>query len=286
MTDPAPSTSSNDDPTGSDLPVVLVTNDDGIRSRGLQAVVECLAPLARVIVIAPDRNRSGVSRSITLGAMLQVIEDDVPGAEAAFATDGTPADCVRLAMLGLAGPRPVLVVSGANNGLNVGDDVAYSGTVSAAFDAAMNGLPAIAVSQQSTARELGYPRTKDFDHRAMQAFLPGLVQHMLDDLERLPDGLVVNVNVPGIAPEELTGVEVGTLGRRIYRDKLELKQSQGDRHHYLLYGDDPEHHVDETDTDIAAIARSAIAVTPLRFEVHDEQSTAELESWNLGAMIR
>jgi 5'-nucleotidase len=269
-----------------DRPTILVTNDDGIRSRGLHAVVECLAPLARVVVIAPDRNRSGVSRSITLGAMLQVVEDEVAGAEVAFATDGTPADCVRLAMLELAGPRPALVVSGANNGLNVGDDVAYSGTVSAAFDAAMHGIPAIAVSQQSTARELGYPRTQDFDHAAMQLFLPGLVQHMLDDLTKLPHGLVVNVNVPGVAPEELTGVEVGTLGRRIYRDKLELKRTEdGGRRHFLLYGDDPEHHADEVDTDIAAVGRGAIAITPLRFEVHDEDSTAELESWNLGLIL-
>lgn len=268
-----------------DRPTVLVTNDDGIRSRGLHAVVEAIADLARIVVIAPDRNRSGVSRSITLGAMLQVVEDHVDGAEVAFATDGTPADCVRLAMLGLAGAKPVLVVSGANNGLNVGDDVAYSGTVSAAFDAAMHGIPSIAVSQQSTALELGYPRTDDFDHRALQAFLPGLVAHMLDDLERLPPGLVVNVNVPGIAPEDLTGVEVGTLGRRIYRDKLELKQEDGGSRHYLLYGDDPDHHADELDTDIAAIGRGAIAVTPLRFEVHDETAAGELESWNLGAML-
>lgn len=274
------------DPHADDRPTILVTNDDGIRSKGLHAVVEALAPLARIAVIAPDRNRSGVSRSITLGAMLQVVEDEVPGAACAYATDGTPADCVRLAMLELAGPRPVLVVSGANNGLNVGDDVAYSGTVSAAFDAAMHGLPSIAVSQQSTARELGYPRTQEFDHAAMQAFLPGLVAHMLESREDLPHGLVVNVNVPGIAPADVTGVEVGTLGRRIYRDKLELKQEDGGKRHYLLYGDDPEHHADETDTDIAAIARGAIAVTPLRFEVADHDARSELESWNLAAMLR
>ncbi|MCW2928481.1 MAG: stationary-phase survival protein SurE [Thermoleophilia bacterium] len=269
-----------------DRPNILVTNDDGFDSPGLHAVVEALAPLGRVAVIAPDRNRSGVSRSITLGAMLVVHEVDVPHAEIAFATDGTPADCVRLAVLGLAGPKPDIVVSGANNGLNVGDDVAYSGTVSAAFDAAMNGLPAIAVSQQSTARELGYPRTHDFDHAALQAFLPSLVQRVLDRRGTLPDGLVINVNVPGIPVSEVTGVEVGTLGRRIYRDKLELKQEHPDgKRHYLLYGDDPEHHADEVDTDIAAIARNAIAVTPLRFEVHDQESVERITSWDLAAVL-
>lgn len=267
-------------------PTILVTNDDGIRSPGLHAVVEALAPLARVVVIAPDRNRSGVSRSITLGAMLQVVEDDVPGAQVAFATDGTPADCVRLALLGLAGPRPVLVVSGANNGLNVGDDVAYSGTVSAAFDAAMNGLPAIAISQQSTARELGYPRTQDFDHSTLKAFLPGLIGHVLERVHEAPKGIVVNVNIPGLPPDEITGVEVGTLGRRIYRDKLELKRDAGSHRHYLLYGDDPEHHLDEVDTDIAAIARGAIAVTPLRFEVRDHASVEAINSWDLGSILR
>jgi 5'-nucleotidase len=266
-------------------PTILVTNDDGIDSPGLHAVVECLAPLARITVIAPDRNRSGVSRSITLGSTLQVVEDSVPGAELAFATDGTPADCVRLAVLELAGPVPDLVVSGANNGLNVGDDGAYSGTVSAAFDAAMNGLPAIAVSQQSTARELGYPRSQEFNHDALRAFLPGLVQHVLDRRGELPDGLVLNVNVPGIPVSEVTGVEVGTLGRRIYQDRLQLQRDEDGRRHYVLYGDDPKHHIDETDTDIAAVGRNAIAVTPLRFEVHDEASVAAVTSWNLGDVL-
>lgn len=266
-------------------PTILVTNDDGIRSDGLRSVVEALAPITRIVVIAPDRNRSGVSRSITLGSMLQVVEDEVPGADVAFATDGTPADCVRLALLGLAGARPSLVVSGSNLGLNVGDDVAYSGTVSAAFDAAMHGIPAVAVSQQSTARELGYPREGQFDHRAMQRFLPGMIRHMLDDRTILPEGLVVNVNVPGVLPEDLVGVEVTTLGRRIYRDKLELKQQEGARRHYLLYGDDPEHHAGDTDTDIAAVGRGTIAVTPLRFKAHDESSVNVVESWNLPSVL-
>lgn len=269
------------DPTEPDHPVILVTNDDGIDSLGLHAVVEALAPIAHVVVIAPDRNRSGVSRSITLGEVLQVDEEHVPGARVAFATSGTPTDCVRMGVLGLAGVQPDLVVSGANRGLNVGDDVAYSGTVSAAFDAAMNGLPAIAVSQQTMLRELGYPREGEFDYRAMQAFLVPLVEQVLARRSELPDGLVINVNVPGVAPEQVAGVEIGSLGRRFYRDRLELHRDEGGRRHYRLYGDDPEHHAGEVGTDIAALGRGAIAVTPLRFQAHDAASIDAIAGWGL-----
>lgn len=264
---------------------ILVTNDDGIESPGLHALVAAIAPLARVVVIAPDRNRSGVSRSITLGQMVEVTEERVEHADVAYSTSGTPTDCVRLAMLELAGPRPDLVVSGANNGLNVGDDIAYSGTVAAAFDASMNGLPAIAVSQQSTSRELGYPRESEFDHRAMSTFMHGLVALVLDNWESLPEGLLLNVNVPGVPPEEIAGVEIGVPGRRFYRDRLQLKSEEGGRRHFQLYGDDPDHHADEVGTDIAAIGRTCIAVSALRFNAQDPPTAEYLASWPLDRLV-
>lgn len=265
-------------------PNILVTNDDGIDSPGLHAVVEAIAPLGRVVVVAPDRNRSAVSRSITLGQVLQVTEEHVPGAEIALATDGTPTDCVRMGVLGLAGPRPDLVVSGANQGLNVGDDVTYSGTVAAAFEAALNGVPAVAVSQQSVHRELGYPRLREFDYTSMRVFLRGLVRVMIGRLDTLPVGTLLNVNVPGSPIETIDGVEVCRLGRRIYRDKLELQREEGGRRHYSLYGDDPEHH-EEEGTDIAAIGRNRVAVTPLRFRLFDEGALEEVGSWPLASFL-
>jgi 5'-nucleotidase len=268
-----------------DQPTILVTNDDGIHSGGLRAVVDALAPLGRVVVIAPDRNRSGVSRSITLGTTLEVTEHDVTNCQVAYATDGTPTDCVRMGVLGLAGPLPDIVVSGSNLGLNIGDDVAYSGTVSAAFDAAFNGLPAVAVSQQSLTGELGFMHAGEFDHRAMQLFLPRLVERMLARRMDLPTGLVVNVNVPGKAPEDICGVEVGSLGRRIYRDKLELASEEGGKRRFSLYGDDPTHHADETGTDIAAIGHGNIAVTPMRFQVADSQMALDMASWGLDLLL-
>jgi 5'-nucleotidase len=264
---------------------ILVTNDDGIDSPGLHALVEALSDVGSVTVVAPDRNRSAVSRSITLSEMLHVSEESVAGADLALATDGTPTDCVRMAVLGLAGEQPDIVVSGANRGLNLGDDVTYSGTVAAAFEGVLNGLPAIAVSQQTIKRELGYPRIMDFNWTAMQAFIPKLVQRVLDNLDAFPTSGLLSVNVPGCDPQGVNGVEVTRLGRRIYRDRLELKSEAADgRKQYSLYGDDPSHH-DEEGTDIAAIGRGCIAVTPLRFQLADMDAIAEVDSWNLGSLM-
>ncbi len=265
---------------------ILVSNDDGIHSPGLHALVDALSPLAEIVVIAPDRNRSAVSRGITLGQTLSVDEHEVPGASLALSTDGTPTDCVRLAALGLAGDRPDLVVSGANLGLNLGDDVTYSGTVAIAFESMLQGISAVAVSQQEIGGTLGYPRGSNFDWRVMQHFVQGLVRHMLESHASSGSPMLVNVNVPGVVPEQLAGVEVGRLGRRIYRDRLELKHRSDDgRRHYSVYGDDPSHHKEEG-TDIAAIGRHCIAVTPLRFNLTDPERTDELASWPLAEIAR
>lgn len=264
-------------------PRILVTNDDGIDSPGLHAVVAALAPIGNIMVVAPDRNRSAVSRSITLAQTLSVIEVEVPGADIALATDGTPTDCVRLAALGLAGGIADFVVSGANQGLNVGDDVTYSGTVAAAFEANLNGIPAIAISQQETGGGLGYPRSREYDWRAMQAILRPLTELMIARGSEISSNLL-NVNVPGLPPEEVQGVEIGRLGRRIYRDKLTLHETRDGKRHFSLYGDDPSHH-EELGTDIAAIGRGHIAVTPLRFQLDDDVAQQALSHWDLPGLL-
>jgi 5'-nucleotidase len=249
-------------------------------------MVLALSEVGSVTVVAPDRNRSAVSRSITLSEMIHVSEEIVPGADLALATDGTPTDCVRMAVLGLAGEKPDIVVSGANRGLNLGDDVTYSGTVSAAFEGVLNGLPAFAVSQQTIKRELGYPRIMEFNWTAMQAFVPRLVRRVMDNLDAFPPSGLLSVNVPGCSPDEINGVEVTCLGRRIYRDRLELKSEALDgRKQYSLYGDDPSHH-DEEGTDIAAIGRGCIAVTPLRFQLADVDAIDEVSKWKLSDLVR
>src|SRR5881628_3198988 len=156
---------------------VLLTNDDGIEAEGLQSLRRALREVDGVslAVIAPDGNRSATARSITTRRPLWVEEVDFGDGSVGFATDGTPVDCVRFADLGLLGERPDLIVSGINHGANLGDDITYSGTVAAAFEGIVLGIPAIAVSQQSSAREMDFRFGRSFDFTLSAPFCAELV---------------------------------------------------------------------------------------------------------------
>jgi 5'-nucleotidase len=262
---------------------VLLTNDDGIEAGGLHALRRALRELPDVelAVIAPDGNRSATARSITTRRPLWVERVDFDDGSHGFATDGTPVDCVRLVHLGLIeGFRPDLVVSGINHGLNLGDDITYSGTVAAAFEALLLGLPGIAVSQQSTAREMDFRLGAGYDFEHGAAFSAGLVQ----EVESVPlqPGTLLNVNVPGGEPED---VEVTRLGKRIYEDVLELQDEEHpNRRLFRIYGD-AGGLVDEPGTDIAAVAAGRIAVTPIHFDLTDRDGIAALREHDLGRLL-
>src|SRR5947207_15001458 len=199
---------------------VLLTNDDGIEAEGLQAMRKALVQLPGVelAVIAPDGNRSAFARMITTRRPLWVQEVPFDDGTSGFATDGTPVDCVRLGQLGLIeGFEPDLVVSGINHGSNLGDDITYSGTVAAALEALLLGIPGIAVSQQSTAREMDFRLGSRFAFDVAADFVARVVEE-LDDVPPA-DGTLLNINVPA---GDADAVEVARLGKRIYRDALRL----------------------------------------------------------------
>ena len=199
---------------------VLLTNDDGIHAEGIQALRRALAAIEdiRLAVIAPDENQSATARSITTRRPLWVTEVPFEDGTHGFSCDGTPVDCVRLASLGLIdGFQPDLIVSGINHGSNLGDDITYSGTVAAALEGVVLGVPGIAVSQQSLAGEMDFRPGERFDFAAAAAFAARMVEQ-LDDVP-LPEGTLLNVNVPAGEPE---GVEVARLGKRVYRDELRV----------------------------------------------------------------
>ena len=264
---------------------VLLTNDDGIEAEGLQAMRTALAALdgVRLAVIAPDGNRSAMARSITTRRPLWVEEVPFADGTVGYATDGTPVDCVRLASLGLVEAfKTDLVVAGINHGANLGDDITYSGTVAAALEGVVLGIPAIAVSQQSKARALDFRYDGGFGFEVAAGFVAALVERIED--VPLPASTLLNVNVPTGTPD---GVEVTSLGKRIYRDELKLQHEEDGppaRRRYWIYGSDPGFH-DEPGTDLAAVAAGRIAVTPIHFDLTDRPGLEALRSFDLEALL-
>ena len=262
---------------------VLLTNDDGIEAQGLQTLRRALmrVPGIELVTIAPDGNRSAMARSITTMRPLWVEQVTFEDGTTGYATDGTPVDCVRLAKLGLVeGFEAELIVSGINHGANLGDDITYSGTVAAAFEGIVLGLPAIAVSQQSVAREMDFRLGETFDFDEGARFVARVVEE-IDDVPLAP-GTLLNVNCPA---GDAQGVQVTRLGKRIYRDELTLSDStDSGRRRYWVYGRDHGFH-DEPGTDLAAVAAGDISVTPLHFDLTDAAGMDALERHDLSRLL-
>ena len=245
---------------------ILVTNDDGIQSPGLLALRQALDAVAETVVVAPERNWSASSAARTLFDPLRV--DPVPMADGreGFVCSGTPADCVALALLGVLERRPDLVVSGINIGPNLGNDVSYSGTVAAAREGTIMGVPAIAVSLDGR---------RDADFRPAAAFAARLARIAVE--QRLSPEVVLNVNVPR---SEIRGVAVTHLGRRVYRDELVVRHDPRGRPYYWLGGSEPEGDLTEG-TDTAAVANGYISVTPVHFDLTNQHWLEQLRGWQL-----
>ena len=262
---------------------VLITNDDGIQATGLNALrVELRKiPELDVHVIAPDSNRSATARSITTRSPLWVKEIPFEDGSIGYATDGTPVDCVRFAELGLIGERPELIVSGINHGSNLGDDITYSGTVAAALEGIVLGIPAIALSQQSSASGADYYARREYDFTASAAFSAELIRRVAED--PLPPDTLINVNFP---PGDPAGVEVTHLGKRLYNDELKLvdEDRESGRVRYQIYGFEPSFE-DERGSDLSAIARERISVTPVHFDLTDRPSLDRLREWDFAGML-
>jgi 5'-nucleotidase len=262
---------------------VLLTNDDGIEAEGLQAMRRALVqvPGIELAVIAPDGNRSAFARMITTRRPLWVQQVPFDDGTHGFATDGTPVDCVRLAKLGLIeGFDADIVVAGINHGSNLGDDITYSGTVAAALEALVLGIPGIAVSQQSNAREMDFRLGSRFGFERAADFVARVVAQ-LDEVP-LPQGTLLNINVPAGEPH---GVQVTRLGKRIYRDELKLDAEDEDGgRRYWIYGADPGFH-DEPGTDLAAVHSGHIAVTPVHFDLTDVSGLDALTKYDLARLL-
>ena len=264
---------------------VLLTNDDGISAIGLHAMRRALleVPGVELAVIAPDSNRSATARSITTRTPLWVEEVELGDGTVGHATDGTPVDCVRFAALGLIEFEPELIVSGINHGSNLGDDITYSGTVAAALEGIVLGLPAIAVSQQADRGQMDFRDGRSWEAAHFED-ATRFVARMVEELEDvpMPPSTLLNVHCPAGG---ITGARACKLGKRIYRDRLELAEEEGGRRRYRIYGEHPGYHHEEG-TDFAAVAEGCIAVTPLHFDLTDEAGVEELSGFDLDRLLQ
>jgi 5'-nucleotidase len=251
---------------------ILVTNDDGVLAPGLLALVQEMRSIGKVSVLAPDRNWSASGHVKTLERPLRVKEVLLADGSKALASDGAPSDCVALALLGIL-PEPVdLVVSGINPYANLGHDVTYSGTVTAAMEAAISGVPAMAVSLDTPdaySGALDYGPAARVARRIAARLLEGGLQK----------DTFLNVNVPFLPDERMGGICVTRQGLRVYRDSLVQREDPRGRPYYWIGGDAPTGVPDEG-TDFGALAAGQVSLTPLHLDLTAYSAVEALSSWN------
>jgi 5'-nucleotidase len=272
---------------------ILVTNDDGVDAPGLLALRRALAELGKTVVIAPDRNWSASGHAKTLHRPLRIRETHLRDGARAFSCDGAPSDCVAVALLGFLDARPDLVVSGINPNANVGSDCMYSGTVAAAMEAALVGVPAIAVSLDRSESAFGdsaeraaeivnqeeLPATGGpGEYATAAAFAARLASHVLR--ENLPSETLLNVNVPVSAQgEAIRGLRITRLGKRIYYDELVKRIDPQGRPYYWIGGEKPGGDVMLDGTDIWALANGMVSITPLHMDMTSHALVDRLAHW-------
>jgi 5'-nucleotidase len=246
--------------------IILISNDDGIHSEGIRALEEALAAVGEIYTVAPDREQNAVSHSLTLHRPLR-IEEIGPRR---YAVNGTPTDCVNLAVKGFLPVRPQLVVSGINKGANLGDDITYSGTVSAAIEGSLLGIPSIAVSLVTLGTTYHFGPAAEF-----AAILAAEVE-----AQGMPSDTLLNVNVPNLPRQEIKGYRLTRQGKRRYAEKIEVRVDPRGRKYYWIGGDDLGFDPDEG-TDCVAVHEGFISVTPLHVDLTNYRSLEELRDLRL-----
>ncbi len=254
---------------------ILITNDDGIEAEGLHALVRACERVGEVAVVAPHHDRSASGHSITLHKPLRATEAKIPGSRAAaWAATGTPADCVVLAVYGLLPARPDVVLCGINLGPNIGHDLTYSGTVSGAMEAAILGIPAIAVSLDAE---------RDPRYEVAAAFAAALAEEV--HRRGMPPDALLNVNVPNLEVGQIRGVRVTRQSGGRYRSRLERRTDPRGRPYYWIAGERTAPEEAEPGTDSHALRQGFVSVTPLQMDLTHPTLLSSLPGWDLERLL-
>jgi len=251
---------------------ILVTNDDGVTAPGLLALAQEMRKLGKVTVFAPDKNWSASGHVKTMERPLRVKEVTLADGTSAFASDGAPSDCVALPLLGLIEESIDIVVSGINPNANIGHDITYSGTVTAAMEAVIAGVRGVAVSLDSPEGHKG-----PLDYSTAAVVGRRVVEQVIAD--DLPEGIVVNVNVPYLKESELNGYMITRQGLRVYRDALDVRSDPRGKPYYWIGGEAPTG-VDEPGTDFGALKAGFVSITPLQLDLTHLKAMDVLKKWN------
>ncbi|MFN5620907.1 MAG: 5'/3'-nucleotidase SurE [Flavobacteriales bacterium] len=252
-------------------PLILVTNDDGVFSKGILALTEAVLPFGDVVVVAPDKPQSGMGHAVTINNILKLhpVKYDLP-VSAAYSCSGTPVDCVKLAIYKVMHRKPDLVVSGINHGSNSSINVIYSGTMSAAMEGAVEGIPSIGFSLLD--------HSADADFEASQEVVKKLVEAALT--KGIPDGVCLNVNIPKGIPSSIAGIRICHQAKGYWEDNFDVRTDPYGKPYYWLTGEFKL--MDEgLDTDEIALAAGYVSVVPVHFDLTAYRAMQQLKEWNL-----
>ncbi len=250
-------------------PLIFITNDDGISSKGIRSLYEAVAPFGDIVMVAPDSAQSGMGHAITINHPLRIEPSSLFDCTA-FSCTGTPVDCVKLGVYEVMHRKPDLIVSGINHGANVATNVLYSGTMSAAVEGAMEGIPSIGFSLCSF--------ESDADFNLSKEVVSKVVKEVLE--KKLPIGVCLNVNIPDVSKADFKGIKICKQANAYWDDRFDKRKDQFNRTYYWLTGDFIDQDQSE-DTDVYWIDQGYATIVPTQYDLTAYSSMKELENWNL-----
>ncbi|TNE76727.1 MAG: 5'/3'-nucleotidase SurE [Bacteroidetes bacterium] len=249
-------------------PLILVTNDDGVSSKGIRSLVEVASRFGEVVVVAPDSPQSGMGHAITIHDPIRLHTSDIFDPIQAYATSGTPVDCVKLAVYEILHRKPDLLLSGINHGSNAATNVLYSGTMSAAVEGAMEGIPSIGFSLESF--------DQDADFETSKKVVSDVIQLVLEN--GLSKNTCLNVNIPYVSEADFKGIKVCRAAHAFWEDRFESRKDQFGRPYFWLTGDFVDQEKSE-DTDLYWLERGFASIVPTQFDMTDYKALETLKNW-------
>lgn len=249
--------------------LILVTNDDGVHAPGIRALIEVLQPFGKLVVVAPHEGQSGMSHAITVKVPLRIETLEETVNRKVYSCNGTPVDCVKLALDQILERTPDLVVSGINHGANSSTAVVYSGTMAAAIEGCLNQIPSIGFSL------LDFSRNADFSEAVIH--IPGIVRRVLE--EGLAPWTCLNVNIPMKGPKPISGIQVCRQTKGMWKEEFDRRRDPAARDYFWLTGEFKNMEPDAKDTDEWALAQNYISIVPVKIDLTDYDSLSKLKKW-------